>query len=542
MKSIYTPVYMVLGRSSLSGSYYVAGALFLLPTFTALWAPFSRETTLALTLSLTALACYVMAALRAFSVLGIRRIVRIAERIASGELLSDQAVAVNASSNDSDRLWQSILQMNRSLGAIVGQVSTSAEAISSGAGAIAEGNNQLAERTHSQAASLEETASGVAQLAASAKQNADSSARANRLAQQAGSVAEQAAARMQEVAGTMGQIDDSARRVGEILGTVEGIAFQTNILALNAAVEAARAGDQGRGFAVVAGEVRALAQRSAQAAQEIKSIIGQSTDSAAKGRELVGSAGRTMTEVVASVKEVTQMLGAIAHASREQSASVEEINRAILQVDAATQQNAALVEEAASSAEAFRHEAAQLLRAVGRFKTDRAEDRARAVQLVKDGVRHVRQVGQRQACIDFMAPRGGFQRGELYLFAVDLHCKRLAFPPDPSTVGQSDLELRDADGHYLSRQNVEIARTAGSGWNDYRIANPRTGVVEMKSAYVERVDDMVIGCGIYRRDGASSMPPPPAAPMPPPPPAPRRKTRATDVEYTESSWPQLGAR
>ena len=182
---------------------------------------------------------------------------------------------------------------------------------------------------------------------------------------------------------------------------------------------------------------------------------------------------------------------------------------------------------------------------MGRFKTDRAEDRARAVQLVKAGVQHVRQVGQRQACIDFMAPRGAFQKGELYLFAVDLNCKRLAFPPDPSTVGQSDLDLRDADGQYLSRQNVQIARTSGFGWNDYRIANPRTGVVEMKSAYVERVDDMVIGCGIYRRDGAPAVAPPPPPPRPPssPPPAPRkRKAGATDVDYTESSWPQLARR
>uniref|UniRef100_UPI00182BE155 methyl-accepting chemotaxis protein n=1 Tax=Ramlibacter sp. TaxID=1917967 RepID=UPI00182BE155 len=274
----------------------------------------------------------------------------------------------------------------------------------------------------------------------------------------------------------------------------------------------------------VAGEVRSLARRSAEAAREIKEIIGQSTGSVASGRQLVDAAGKTMGEVVASVGEVTQVLGAIAQSSREQSTSIEEVSRAIAQVDSATQQNAALVEEAASAAEAFEREAAQLVRAVGRFKTDRAEDRARAIALVKAGARHIRKAGLRQACQDFMDRHGAFRKGEEYLFVVDLNCIRLAFPPDPSTVGQNDSGLCDADGNYLTRQNVEIARSAGAGWNDYRMPHPITGEVDPKSAYVELVDNVVVGCGIYTRGDAV-----PAAPAPrkaPPRATPRQPARA----------------
>ncbi len=506
VKTLYAPAFWVLGRVSLRTAFAVAGLLFLAPVLAAAVAPpGSPSAALALVL-LAALACYALAALHAFIARGIEQVIHVTERIAGGELMTGQARdAARELGVDLGRVWDSITRMNQSLSGIVKQVWASAETIAAGARGMARGNTELSERTQEQAASLEETASGIAQLAASARQNAEKCARADQLASTSREVAIGGARRMQDVAQTMKRIDDNARRVGEILGSVEGIAFQTNILALNAAVEAARAGDQGRGFAVVATEVRSLARRSAQAAKEIKDIIGESTGSVVKGRESVGAAERTIGEVVASVEQVTRVLGEIAQASREQSTGVEEINRAILQIDSATQQNAALVEEAAGSAEAFGAESARLVRAIGRFKTDREEERARVVALVKAGARHLRKHGLQAACRDFMDRQSGFWNGEEYIFVVDMHCMCLSYAPDPSRVGSNDAERRDADGNFMVRQNVELARTNGFGWNDYRIMNPRTSQVEPKSVYIERVDDVVLGCGIYRRETAQEM-------------------------------------
>jgi methyl-accepting chemotaxis protein len=231
----------------------------------------------------------------------------------------------------------------------------------------------LSSRTEQQASALEETASSMEELTSTVKQNSDNARQANQLAVSAVEVARQGGAVVSDVVTTMGQINESAAKIADIIGVIDGIAFQTNILALNAAVEAARAGDPGRGFAVVASEVRNLAQRSAGAAKEIKTLINDSVERVEAGNKLVAKAGTTMTEVVASIQRVTDIMGEITTASHEQEVGIEQINQAVAEMDTVTQQNAALVEEAAAATGALEQQAAHLAQVVSVFKLDTGE-------------------------------------------------------------------------------------------------------------------------------------------------------------------------
>jgi methyl-accepting chemotaxis protein len=268
-------------------------------------------------------------------------------------------------------LLQQIKDMSASLAGIFERVRGSADAINQAAKEIAAGHVNLSQRTEEQASTLEQTASGMEQLSGTVKQNAESCQRASDLSRSADEVAQRGAQTVRRVVERMATISASSSRMAEIIGVIEGIAFQTNILALNAAVEAARAGEQGRGFAVVASEVRALAQRSAQAAKEIKALIEESTGNVAEGSKLVGEAGGIINEIVASVQKVAELVRQIALASREQSSGVHEINKAIVQMESVTQQNAALVEQATASTLAFEEQAANLIAATSQFRFGR---------------------------------------------------------------------------------------------------------------------------------------------------------------------------
>jgi methyl-accepting chemotaxis protein len=272
---------------------------------------------------------------------------------------------------------QTVVQLRNT----VGDIRNATEAISAGAREMAQGNNDLSGRTESQAASLEETAASMEQLTATVRQNADNARQANQLAIGASDIAAKGGAVVSQVVQTMDSITNSSKRIADILGVIDGIAFQTNILALNAAVEAARAGEQGRGFAVVAAEVRSLAQRSAEAAREIKGLISNSVATVDNGTKLVGEAGRTMQEIVLAVKRVTDIMGDITAATTEQSAGIEQVNQAIVQMDQATQQNAALVEEAAAAAESIEGQAHKLAAAVMTFQTASGERRESTVAM-----------------------------------------------------------------------------------------------------------------------------------------------------------------
>ncbi len=293
--------------------------------------------------------------------------VDVAQRVAAGDLTSKVEVKTT---DETGQLLQALKDMNESLGKIVGEVRASTDTITTASSEIAAGNQDLSQRTEEQASSLEETASSMEELTSTVKQNADNACQASQLAASASSIAVKGGAVVGDVVSTMGAISESSKKIADIIGVIDGIAFQTNILALNAAVEAARAGEQGRGFAVVAGEVRNLAQRSAGAAKEIKALIEDSVGKVDSGTKLVDQAGRTMEEVVSSIKRVTDIMAEITAASQEQSSGIEQVNQAVTQMDQVTQQNAALVEEAAAAAESMQQQARQLATAVTVFKLD----------------------------------------------------------------------------------------------------------------------------------------------------------------------------
>ncbi|WP_321940030.1 methyl-accepting chemotaxis protein [Burkholderia cepacia] len=288
----------------------------------------------------------------------------LAARIAQGDLT--QPVPVRA--GDRTSMMAAMHDMQARLQATIGGIRQSAGSIASASRQISAGNDDLSQRTEEQAASLEETAASMEQLTATVKQNADNARQASGLANNASEIARAGSDVVNRVIGTMGEIDDSSRKIADIIGVIEGIAFQTNILALNAAVEAARAGEQGRGFAVVAGEVRSLAQRSATAAKEIRELIVDSVERVRNGSTLVGQAGTTMGEILQAVARVTDIMGEIAAASEEQASGITQVGRAVTQMDQVTQQNAALVEEAAAAAASLQEQAARLRDAVGAFR------------------------------------------------------------------------------------------------------------------------------------------------------------------------------
>jgi len=303
--------------------------------------------------------------------------VAVANAVASGDLTS--RIEVN-STNETGRLLQALKSMNDNLVDLVGKVRMGTDTINTASSEIASGNSDLSQRTEEQASSLEETASSMEELTSTVKQNADNARQANQLAAGASEVAVKGGAVVGQVVQTMSSINESSKKIVDIISVIDGIAFQTNILALNAAVEAARAGEQGRGFAVVATEVRTLAQRSAAAAKEIKELISDSVSKVEDGTRLVDEAGTTMDEIVSAVKRVTDIMAEISAASQEQSSGIEQVNQAVTQMDEVTQQNAALVEQAAAAAESMQEQAQELTQSVSTFRLSGDGSRSTSVK------------------------------------------------------------------------------------------------------------------------------------------------------------------
>jgi methyl-accepting chemotaxis protein len=380
MQIFFEPGIALMQRLGNDHKMPLIGALFTLPLAILFYATFGEQSSV---LSWTVagawlFAVYCMASFYIQANRGWGRLIAVVARIGEGDLTA----TINTTFvGHFGRMMRELEGVNKNLGTIVATARESANAVSVAANEAASENAHLSQRTEQQAATLEETASGMEELAATVKQNADNCKKANDLAQNAENTARQGAQAVHQVVSSMGTIDRSSKQIVDIISVIEGIAFQTNILALNAAVEAARAGEQGRGFVVVADEVRNLAQRSAAAAKEIKTLIEESVSQISDGGRHAEAAGKVIGDIVVSVQKVTELIGEIAAASMEQSAGVEEINKAIIQMESVTQQNAALVEEAAASSQSFQEQADLLTQIVSKFRL-RDEVTAAAKQMV----------------------------------------------------------------------------------------------------------------------------------------------------------------
>ena len=337
----------------------------------------ARTSLIAFALIALALAVWLSLALGASITGPLRRAAEVAEAIAHFDLTRD----IPAGGGDEvGRLLNALQEMQSALKKLIGEVRGAADSIGTASAEIATGNLDLSQRTEQTASNLQNAASSMSELTGTVKQTADAAMTANQLASSAASVAQRGGEAVSQVVATMDEISQSSRRINDIIGVIDGIAFQTNILALNAAVEAARAGEQGRGFAVVAAEVRSLAQRSAGAAKEIKTLIGASVERVDSGTQQVQAAGATMTEIVASVQRVTDIIGEISAAAREQSEGIGVVNGSVVQLDQMTQQNAALVEQSAAAAESLREQSARMAEAIGVFKLSGATVRPTAAK------------------------------------------------------------------------------------------------------------------------------------------------------------------
>lgn len=392
--------------------------------------------------------------------------------------------------------------MVKNFSSMVASVRSNAALVSHAGRSLVDGNRALSDRTEQQAANLEQTAASVQELSSTVQENAQAAQTSDATARSVRDVAEQGAKSMAQAIGSVEAIQSSTKRMDEIVSVIDGLAFQTNILALNAAVEAARAGESGRGFAVVAGEVRSLAQRSAEAAKEIRHLIGTSSAQVATGVAQIRTAGANITQIVDGIRDVAAKMSQISAFSAEQSTSLTEITSAVRQLDEITQQNAAMVEAAVNQATDLEGRASTLAESVAVFQLQQGTA-GEAHALVDRAAAYRRQCGSRDAYLrDLTSVDKGFFDRDMYVFVLDGNGTYLAFGGNPAKVGTRVQDIAGIDGQGLTDAIVAKAQS-GSGWVEYDIANPLTGKVQTKMSFVQMVDDVYLGCGVYKHLAAN---------------------------------------
>ncbi|MFP5324210.1 MAG: methyl-accepting chemotaxis protein [Gammaproteobacteria bacterium] len=439
------------------------------------------------------LVAYLFAALRTSFILDFRRVIEVMRETAGGNLRARVHI------NGRDELAELALlveRLNASLSATVAEVRSNSALVAYAGRTLAAGNRDLADRTEQQAANLEQTSASVQELSSTVHQNAQTARESDEQAIKVRSVAESGASAMEGAIGSVEVIQRSAQQMNEIIGVIDSLAFQTNILALNAAVEAARAGEAGRGFAVVASEVRNLAQRSAASAREIRQLIEASTQQVDSSVRQIRTAGSNISQIVNGVRGVAANMSLISSASAEQSSGLSEISSAVKQLDEITQRNAQMVERAVQQANLLEHRAEHLSQAVSSFQLQQGTAQE-AMEMVSRALAFRRQTGKEAFLQGITSATGEFFDRDMYVFALDSQGSYRAFGGKPEKVGSRVQDIPGVDGASLLVSIIAQAELE-PGWVEYDIVNPATGAVQTKMSYVTKVDDLYVGCGVYK--------------------------------------------
>jgi methyl-accepting chemotaxis protein len=497
---LLSPGVAAMRRLTFSTKIALIGFLSAMPILVVLWAYFlgtepkpAFEIVVALCGVDAVTLVYLLVAFHVSVTQDIAQMVQTVDRMVAGDL---RQPAVARSRDELGAMVTTLGQLGRTVSAMVANVRSNAAFVAHAGSSLSRDSQDLSDRTEQQAANLEQTAASVEELSSVVQANAGIAGSANGRASEVRDVAVSGAAIMAEAVASVEAIQASAKRMDEIVGVIDGLAFQTNILALNAAVEAARAGESGRGFAVVATEVRSLAQRSAASSKEIRQLIGSSSSQIAASVQRIHAAGTTITQIVTGIRDVADSMSQISASSAEQSAGLSEITAAVRQLDEITQRNAQMVGHAVEKAQDMETRATTLVDSVALFKLLQGSPEE-AVALVERAVAHRRRGSRDSFLRDLTDASKGFFDRDMYVFALDEQGHYLAFGGNAAKVGTRVQDIAGIDGAGLLQTIITQARYE-PGWVEYDITNPVSGQVQTKMSYVLTVDELYVGCGVYK--------------------------------------------